>query len=144
MPYRLRQIAPDDKMCQQVRLDVVDQLYPVSSICTQLEEHDAWEQHERSLNMLVLVHLLLAAALWTRDALPRVLERLARPLHLLGLPLKAMQVTAGAICSRRRHLGVAPLRGLFAQHCCPLCSPATKGAYRFGNHPPQPTLCPRS
>lgn len=44
--------------------------------------------------MVTLVHVLLAAALWTRLALPRVLERLARPLHVLGLPLSDMQVTA--------------------------------------------------
>ena len=132
MPYRLRQIDPDDKMCQQVRLDVFDHLYPLASICTQLDAHDAWERHERSLNMVVVVHLLLAAAVWTREALPRVLERLARPLHVLGLPLKAIHVTGAAIGYRRRHLGVAPLQGLFVEHCRPMCTPQTKGAYRFG------------
>ena len=132
MPYSLRHLDLDDKMCQQVSLPVFDQLYPHDQLCDQLSLHDAWEERERALNMIVILHLLLAAALWTRIALPRVLERLARPLHVLGLPLEAMQVTGAALRYRRKHLGVEPLQGLFAQCCRPMCTPATKGAYRFG------------
>ena len=132
MPYSLRHLDLDDKMCQQVSLSVFEHLYPHERLCEQLSTHDAWEERERSLNMIVIIHLLLAAALWTRMALPRVLEQLARPLHVLGLPLESMQVTAAAIGYRRKHLGIDPLRGLFAQCCRPMCTPATKGAYRFG------------
>ncbi len=112
MPYSLRHLDLDDKMCQQVSLTVFDQLYPHEIICDQLSLHHAWEERERSLNMIAIMHLLLAAAVWTRLALPRVLERLARPLHVLGLPLAAMQVRGSAICYRRQHLGVEPLQGL--------------------------------
>lgn len=132
MPYRLRHLDLDDKMCQQVGLHVFEQLYPHDLLCEQLSVHDAWEERERSLNMIAIIHLLLAAALWTCVALPRVLERLARPLHVLGLPLGAMHVKGSAIRYRRQHLGVKPLQGLFAQCCHPMCTPATKGAYRFG------------
>lgn len=51
---------------------------------------------------------------------------------MLGLPLSAMQVTGPAITYRRKQLGIAPLQGLFARCCRPLCTPATIGAYRFG------------
>ncbi|GAC1361513.1 MAG: IS4 family transposase [Ktedonobacteraceae bacterium] len=132
MPYSLRHLDLDDKMCQQVSLNVFEQLYPHDLLCEQLSTHDAWEEGERSLNMIAIMHLLLAGALWTRIALPRVLERLARPLHGLGLPLSAMQVTGSAIRYRRKHLGVKPLQGLFAERCRPMCTPLTKGAYRFG------------
>lgn len=132
MPYRLRHLDLDDKMCQQVRLDVFNQLYPLESLCEHLSKHDAWEERERSLNMLAVIHGLLAAALWTREAFPRVLERLARPLHVLGLPLKAMHVKGSAIAYRRQQLGVAPLQALFETRCRPMCPPTTTGAYRFG------------
>jgi transposase IS4-like protein/DDE family transposase len=132
MRYRLRHLDLDDKMCQHVSLEIVAQIYPQKIICDQLSLHDAWEERERALNMVVVIHLLLAAALWTRLAFPRVLERLARPLHVLGLPLKAMQVKGSAISYRRQQLGVAPLQGLFARCCRPLCTPETLGAYRFG------------
>jgi hypothetical protein len=132
MRYRLRHLDLDDKMCHQVSLEVFEQVYPYDKICEQLSQHQAWEERERKLNMLVLVYILLAAALWTRLAFPRVLERLARPLHLLGLPLKAMQVRGSAISARRKLLGQAPLQGLFAHCCRPVCTPQTKGAYRFG------------
>ena len=132
MQYRLRQMALDDKMCQQVSLNVFEQIYPRETICEQLSLHQAWEERERCLNMVVLIYILLAAALWTRLAFPRVLERLARPLHVLGLPLCAMRVVDSAISYRRAQLGSAPLEGLFAQCCRPLCSAQTPGAYRFG------------
>jgi Insertion element 4 transposase N-terminal/Transposase DDE domain len=132
MRYRLRHLDLDDKMCQHVSLHIVEHLYPQEIICEQLSLHDGWEERERALNMFVVIHLLLAAALWTRLAFPRVLERLARPLHVLGLPLHAMQVSGSAISYRRQQLGVAPLQGLFARCCRPMCTPATLGAYRFG------------
>src|SRR5712692_9557225 len=94
MRYRLRHLDLDDKMCQHVNLEIVEQIYPQKIICEQLSLHDAWEERERALNMFVVIHLLLAAALWTRLAFPRVLERLARPLHVLGLPLKACRSKA--------------------------------------------------
>jgi hypothetical protein len=132
MRYRLRHLDLDDKMCHQVSLEVFEHVYPRAIICEQLSLHQAWEERERALNMFALIHLLLAAALWTRLALPRVLERLARPWHLLGLPLSAMQVSGSAISYRRAQLGIAPLQGLFARCCRPLSTPATIGAYRFG------------
>lgn len=110
MRYRRRHLELDDKMCQQVSLEVFEQIYPQEIICEQLSLHQAWEERERSLNMFVVMHLLLAAALWTRLALPRVLERLARPLHVLGLPLSAMQVSGSAISYRRQQLGVGPCK----------------------------------
>ena len=132
MPYRLRQIELDDKMCQQVSLDVFAPIYPREVICEQLSVHHAWEKRERGLNMLLMIYVLLAAALWTRLAFPRVLEKLARPLQVLGLPESARRVVGSAITYRRQHLGAAPLVGLFAHCCRPLCTPQTPGAYRFG------------
>src|SRR5258708_14477956 len=108
-------------MCQQVSLNVFDQIYPREVICEQLSVHHAWEERERCLNMVVLIYVLLAAALWTRLALPRVLEKLAPPLHVLGLPLSPMHVVGSAITYRRHHLGSAPWQGLLAQSCHPLC-----------------------
>jgi hypothetical protein len=122
----------NDKMCQQVKLDIVEQLYPRECIYAQLDQHHAWEQRERKLNMVLLFYVLLAAALWTRLAYERVLERLARPLHVLGLPLSATHVYGSAIWNRRRQLGSALLQGVCAQCCRPICTPQTIGAFRFG------------
>ena len=132
MRYRLRQLDLDDKMCQQVKLEIVERIYPRELIFEQLDQQQAWEQRERKLNMVVIVYVLLAAALWTRLAFPRVLERLARPLHVLGLPLAAMQVYGSAISNRRQQLGSAPLQGLLLRGCRPICTPDTIGAFRFG------------
>jgi hypothetical protein len=132
MRYRLRQLDLDDKMCHQVSLQVVEQIYPREIIFEQLSQHDVWEEREQALNMFLIVHLLLAAALWTRLGYSRVLERLARPLHVLGLCLACMQVSRSAISYRREQLGIAPMLGLFARCCQPICTPDTLGAYRFG------------
>ncbi len=132
MRYRLRHLDLDDKMCQQVSLQAFEQVYPRELICEQLSRHQAWEKRERVLNHFLVIQVLLAAALWTRLSLPRVLERLARPWHLLGFSLDVLQVKGSALSYRRQQLGVAPLQGLFTHCCQPLCTPATIGAYRFG------------
>src|SRR2546430_13183410 len=132
MQYRLRQMALDDKMCQQVSLNVFEQIYPRETICEQLSLHQAWEERERCLNMVVLISILLAAALWTRLAFPRVLERLARPLHFLGLPLCARRVVDSAISYRRAQFGSPPLEGIFSPRRRPLRSAQTPWADRFG------------
>jgi len=132
MRYRLRHLDLDDKMCHQISLQVFEQVYPPQIIAEQLTQQQAWEQRERTLNMVTLIHLLLAAALWTRLALPRVLECLGRPLHLLGLDLSCLQVSPSAISYRRQQLGAAPLEGLFARCCRPVCTPESIGAFRFG------------
>jgi hypothetical protein len=132
MRYRLRHLDLDDKMCHQISLEVFEHVYPRHLICEQLSLHQAWEKRERVLNMLTIIYLMLAAALWTRLAFPRVLERLGRPLHLLGLSLGALRVEGSAISYRRGQLGLAPLKGVMACCCRPVCTPATKGAYRFG------------
>ncbi|GER88589.1 transposase [Dictyobacter vulcani] len=132
MHYRLRSLDLDSKMCHHLSFEIIEEVYPRQMICEQLSQHQAWEERERKLNMLAIIYVLLASALWSREAFPRVLERLARPLHLLGVPLKAMHVQGSAISARRQQLGSAPLRGLFAQACRPMCTSQTIGALRFG------------
>lgn len=61
MRYRRRYLDLDDKMCQHVSLEIVEQIYPQQIICEQLDLHDAWEERERALNMFVVIHLFLAA-----------------------------------------------------------------------------------
>src|SRR5260221_14640204 len=109
-------------MCQQVSLNVFDQIYPREVICEQLSVHHAWEERERCLNMVVLLYVLLAAALWTRLALPPVLGKLARPLLVLGLPLPAMHAVGSAISYRRPHFGSAPLKSPLPQGCHTPCT----------------------
>jgi hypothetical protein len=132
MRYRLRQLDLDDKMCQQAKLEIVEQIYPQQIIFEQLDQHHGWEERERKLNMVVIFYLLLCAALWTRLAYQHVLEQLARPLHVQGLPLSALRVCRSAISYRREQLGSALLQGVFARCCRPICTPETIGAFRFG------------
>lgn len=42
MPYSLRHLNLDDKMCQQVSLHVLEQVYPHDLICEQLSTHHRW------------------------------------------------------------------------------------------------------
>ena len=85
MRYRLRHLELDDKMCQQVSLEVFEHVYPRDKICEHLSQHQAWEERERKMNMLVLIYVLLAAALWTRLALPRVQRAAGASLAPVGL-----------------------------------------------------------
>lgn len=132
MGYRVREFAPDDKMCQQIDLPMFEHVFPVERIATVLSECGGWEVRERTLNMVVVIYLLIALSLYPKRSQPSVLQALAQGTRLLW-PAPEQAVAGGsAIAYRRKQLGVLPLQALFEQSCHPLSSEATKGAFRLG------------
>jgi len=133
MTSRILQEMTADKMCQQIALPVLEEVYPRELVCQVLHELDRWEQRERKLNHVLMVYLLIAWTLLPTMALKRVWSQLTSALRWLsheaskpGLP------GASALSYRRRTLGVGPLRLLMRLACQPLCEPSTPGAFCFG------------
>jgi len=133
MTSRILQEMTTDKMCQQIALPVLEEVYPRELVCQVLHDLDRWEQRERKLNHVIMVYLLIAWTLLPTMALKRVWSQLTSALRWLshevcspGLP------GASALSYRRRTLGVGPLRLLMRLACQPLCEPSTPGAFCFG------------
>ncbi len=67
--YRLRQMDLDDKVCEQVSMTVLNEVYPKEVIERCLEQSQSWSSKERRVRGstgLVLVLFVIGLALWSR------------------------------------------------------------------------------
>jgi Insertion element 4 transposase N-terminal len=127
----VRHIDPQCKIADYISLPQMETIIPAQVIQEVLTVCEAWEQREKKLNMQAMIYLIIALALEeqcsTREVWRRLMEGLSDGLlHQDDVP------TAGALCQRRQHLGVTPMRTLFARIARPLARPETRSAFRFG------------
>jgi Insertion element 4 transposase N-terminal/Transposase DDE domain len=132
MSYSLRQIAPGSKFCHDLHLDIFDRIIPVSLISEVLSTCQAWEERERSLNMVAVISVIIAMGLLPSLSIPHVLQKMAQGLRYVWPDPDIKLPGASALSYRREQLGVEPLRQLFQQVCQPCATPQTPGAFRFG------------
>jgi hypothetical protein len=133
--YTLRQMEHNDKMCEQLSLDVFADIYPpeqVASLIEQYRTNREKQQRVRQFTGVALVYFLLLMALWARLAQVRVWDKLLhglQRLHPCGPPVTA---SASALWYQRKALGAEPLRRLVEQCCQPVCHSQTTGAFYGG------------
>src|SRR5260370_31993579 len=77
MPFSVRQIALDDKLCHHVNLDVLQEVYPRETVEQALSDCHAWEKREKALTMVAIVYLVIAFTLFPLFTVTAVLRRLA-------------------------------------------------------------------
>ena len=133
MTSRILQEMTTDKLCQQIALPVLEEVYPRALVCQVLHDLHRWEHRERKLNHVIMVYLLIAWTMLPTMALKRVWSHLTSALRWLSQQTPALSLPgAAALCYRRRTLGVGPLRLLMRLACKPLCEASTPGAFCFG------------
>src|SRR5438445_6841359 len=84
MTSRILQELTPDKLCQQVALPVLEEIYPRELVCQVLYDLHRWEQRERKLNHVLMVYLLIAWTLLPTLALKRVWSQLSSALRWLS------------------------------------------------------------
>jgi hypothetical protein len=132
MPFSVRHLTLDDKMCHQVRLDMLEAIIPADTIRHVLSSQQAWDAREKKLNMQLIVYLIIALALFPAQSTAHVLRTLTAGLHhLWPQPAKPL-ANKSAISTRRKHMGEQPMQTLFSRVVHPIATPQTKGAFRFG------------
>jgi Transposase DDE domain/Insertion element 4 transposase N-terminal len=134
--YRVRYLEQTDKMSEQVRLRMLEEVYPRELLQACVQQSPKRQQKPRRLRhftALSMLWFLLAMVLWSRLAQERVWDKLT---HWLQdrLP-EAPQEPAGAsaLSYQRATLGVEPLQWLFEQGTHLLCTPETEGAWYRGH-----------
>lgn len=132
MSYSLRQIAPDDKFCHDLYLDVFDQIIAPALIAEVLDECGAWEKREQKLNMVSTLAFLIAMDLFPTLSQAHVFQAIAQGLRYVWPEPDIELPGASALAYRRRQLGLDPLIHLFGRVCRPLATKQTPGAFRFG------------
>lgn len=134
--YRLRQIALDDKISEQVSIGVLSKVYPTEIVQQCLDEQAAEEQVKtrrvREFVPISIVWFVLVMTLWTRQAQARVWDKLTHKLQLLHQDEQVEVAGASALSYQRGLLGEEPLRWLMERCCHLLCTPQTPGAFYKG------------
>ena len=132
MPFRLRQISPDDKLSHHLLLHVFKDCCPLEVVSEVLDECHGWEERERKLNMVVIVYLIIAFSLFPLNNTVEVLSELARGARFVWPDPSVHVPTKGAISTRRKQLKHGVLHRLVRRCCRPMATPATKGAFVLG------------
>jgi hypothetical protein len=132
MFFTLRNVDPQRKLCQQLSLDVLERVVPLSTIRQALHETGASTPRQRKLNLETILLLVIAMNLYAQESLGAVLQRITHGLRLVwpepepGLPRES------ALVYRRYQLGARPLAALFRHVCRPIATQDTPGAFLFG------------
>jgi len=132
MSFTLRQFAQEDNFCQQMSLDVFQQVIPPAQIEAVLAAHGPVGTRNRRLTPRAIIWLVIAMHLFSHCSLAHVFGHLVRGLRFLW-PDPCYQLPGDAALSyRRSQLGAKPLVALFHSICKPMATLQTKGAFLFG------------
>ncbi len=121
----------DDKVCQQMDWPLVASILPPALVSEVLTDCQAWEQREKKISMHALVYFLIGLSVFADQSMREVWRSLIEGLQTVGRDLEPEVPTASALSQRRQHLGVTPMRDLFARVVHPLATAATRGAFAF-------------
>lgn len=116
MSYRVRQIAPESKLCHECSLDMIAQVISPQEILEVLAEQNAFEQRERRLNMLSTISTLMAMSCYPEQSMQEVLQTVMHAPEMLWptqRQAEAVVASKTALAYRRKPLGGKPLQVLF-------------------------------
>ncbi len=135
MLYSIKQATTEDKICQQVTFGALQQCIPPEQVLQALHQTDAFEQRERRLNMLCVLYILMARALFPTRGLGWVTRQIWDEVRFLFAEPTSPHLqapTPPALTYRRQQLSVKALQTLFGQVCQTLGQPTDPGCFAFG------------
>jgi hypothetical protein len=83
MELSIRQIAKESKLCQEVSLDMVTDLFPVEVVMETLQADQILERRERRLNLCTMVYVLIGWGLFADLPLREVIWQLTHGVRLI-------------------------------------------------------------
>ncbi len=135
--YRLREMDVDDKVCEQVEMALLEQVYPKEEIERCVGQSDPWAQKGRRVRqstLLVLVWWVMGMALWSRLSQQLVWHKLVGKLSTLHPAEADSSLSASALSGRRKALGSQGLQALMHECCQVIAQPLTMPAAFFGRY----------
>src|SRR5216683_1020487 len=135
--YRLRQLDLDDKVCDQVDMTLLAQVYPKEAIERCVGQSQPWASKARRVRqttLLALVLFVIGMALWSRLNQRLVWDKLVGKLSALHPGEPQSQLNASALSGRRQELGSQGLQALMHECCQVLAQPQTMPSAFFGRY----------
>ena len=135
--YRLRHLDVDDKVCEQVEMTLLAQVYPKEAIERCVGQSQPWASKARRVRqstLLALVLFVIGMALWSRLNQRLVWDKLVGKLSALHPAEPQSQLNASALSGRRPELGRQGLQALLHECCRVLAQPQTIPSAFFGRY----------
>jgi Transposase DDE domain/Insertion element 4 transposase N-terminal len=135
--YRLREMEVDDKVCEQVSMTMLSQIYPPEVIERSVEQSQPWANKVRRVRLstaLSLVLFVIAMALWSRRNQRQVWQGLVGNLSELHPAQLESTMSASGLSGRRKALGSQGLQALMRERCQLLASPASMPSAFYGRY----------
>lgn len=135
--YRLREMDVDDKVCEQVSMSVLREVYPPEAIEHCVQQSQPWASKARRVRASTVVSLVLfviAMALWSRLNQCQVWAKLVGKLSLLHPAEPNSQLSDAALSGRRQALGSQGLQALMRQCCRLIAVPQSMPTAFFGRY----------
>jgi hypothetical protein len=135
--YRLREMTIDDKVCEQVSMSMLGEVYPQDVIERCVQQSEPWNTKARRVRLSTawaLVLCVMGMALWSRRTQCQVWDSLVGKLSDLHPAQPDSSISDSGLSGRRQVLGSACLQELFQERCQLLATPASMPNAFFGRY----------
>jgi Transposase DDE domain/Insertion element 4 transposase N-terminal len=126
--YRLREMDVDDKVCEQVSLTMLSQVYPKEVIERCVQQSQPWStkaRRVRASTALTLVLFVIGMALWSRLNQCQVWQSLVGKLSDLHPDEPESGLSASGLSGRRQALGSQCLQAIMGERCQVIAQPSS-------------------
>src|SRR2546426_10363367 len=127
--YRLREMDVDDKVCEQVSMTMLSQVYPKEVIERCVRESEPWSTKVRRVRLstaLTLALFVSAMALWSRRNQCQVWQSLVGKLSDLHPAEPKSTISDAGLSGRRKALGSQGLQALMRERCQLIAQPSSR------------------
>src|SRR3989440_10424093 len=135
--YRLREMDVNDKVCEQVSMTMLSQVYPREVIERCVQQSEPWSSKARRVRAstaLALVLFVMAMALWSRLNQCQVWQKLVGRRSSLHPREPESGLSDAGISGRRQELGSQCLQALMHERCQLIAQPESMPAAFFGRY----------
>ena len=135
--YRLRDMELDDKVCEQVSMTMLQEVYPKEVVERCVQQSVPWSSKARRVRAstaLALVLFVIGMALWSRLNQCQVWQKLVGGLSALHPAEPESTISDAGLSGRRKVLGSQCLQRLLKERCQLLATQQTMPSAFYGRY----------
>jgi Transposase DDE domain/Insertion element 4 transposase N-terminal len=135
--YRLREMDVNDKVCEQVSMTMLSQVYPKDVIERCVHQSEPWSTKARRVRLstaLAVVLFVMGMALWSRLNQCQVWHKLVGKLSDLHPAEPESALSDSGLSGRRQTLGSQCLQAVMRECCRVIAQPASMPSAFFGRY----------
>ena len=126
--YRLHEMDIDDKVCEQVSMTMLSEVYPTNVIERCVQQSEPWSTKVRRVRLstaLTLVVFVIGMALWSRRNQCQVWQSLVGKLSDIHPAEPKSTISDAGLSGRRKALGSQCLEALMRERCQVIAQPSS-------------------